>query len=62
MRQGVTLAEVEEIVEARLWLMICQQWLWKARITGQPRGCTNVFEYHVGQALDRVWEAQQRAA
>ena len=62
MKPGITFSELKSILDARIRLMICQYWLWEARCAGQPDWSLRVFERHVGDALDRLWEAQQRAA
>ena len=62
MRQGVTFDEISELISARCWLIHIQLWLWRARVTGQQVWLIRELEATVGKALDRVWEAQQRAA
>lgn len=62
MRQDISLECMAALLDARIFLRVCQRWLWLARANGQPRAIVSVFEREVCGALDRVWEAQQRAA
>jgi hypothetical protein len=62
MRSDVGLKTMAELLDARIFLRLCQRWLWIARATGQPGYITIVLEREVCWALDRLWEAQQRAA
>jgi hypothetical protein len=62
MRKDVTLECLSDLALARIYLEVCQRWLRAARSSGQPRAIVAIFEKHFGKALDRVWEAQQRAA
>lgn len=61
MKQGVTIDEMARIVDARLWLLNAQQWLWLARV-GKVPGPIQQHEDFVKKCLDRLWEVQQRAA
>lgn len=62
MNRNISLECLTDLALARIYLQVCQRWLRAARVTGQPREFIAVFEKQLGEALDRVWEAQQRAA
>lgn len=62
MKKGVTLDEIAELLSARINLQQRQYLLWRARTRGEIDGAIRYFEGGVKVALDRVWEAQQRAA
>ena len=62
LKPDVRLNAMFELLNARIYLRICQMWLENARRSGQDRPLITVLEGHVLSALDRLWEAQQRAA
>jgi hypothetical protein len=62
MKKNVTFGEISKLVDARLYLLMCQRWLWIYRVSGQMRPIVAAHEKSVSNALDRLWEAQQRAA
>jgi hypothetical protein len=62
MRQCVTFEEIGILVSAKASLWLASLWLWRARIEGHSQGNLRQCEETVKKALDRLWEAQQRAA
>jgi hypothetical protein len=62
MRQDVTFEEMAAVINARIQLLIAQHGLWINRVSGRTRWEESWHEAAVCRALDRVWEAQQRAA
>lgn len=62
MKPGITFQEMFNLIEARLKLLEVRFVLWSWRVQGAEDRYLRAAEDDYGKALDRVWEAQQRAA
>jgi hypothetical protein len=61
MNLNITIGDLMHLTLARCFLRLCQKRLYAARIVGNA-ALIELYEECVGIALDRLWEAQQRAA
>lgn len=62
MKPNISFDEMAAVIDARIELLRSSHLLWRARITGSSRRTLIHFERYVTEALDRLWEVQQRAA